>query len=353
MTRPGSEQYDEDDDDFEDQTAVIYLEKPVSPDRLASSVRQALGFEFCAKDARPISLLSQTVSRALTILLAEDTPANQQVVSCVLSRRGHRVVVVDNGVEAVAAVEREAFDVVLMDMTMPVMDGYEATEAIRQRQKTGEPRLPVIALTAHAMQGDREKCTAAGVDAYLAKPIDVGRLIELVEGMALGEKPAEGCASQPMRVDMDLPTCQDAASSSPQPVEIENGRSSVDEIGEPVVDYRAALRRLGGDETLFRDVVRLFDQDAPELLQRIRTSIHEDKAEELQRAAHSLKGLAANFGAKDAIDSAYRLEQVGESRCLDGVENAADDLEHELARLTRALSPYRAVRIAEREAPMA
>jgi CheY-like chemotaxis protein len=240
-----------------------------------------------------------------------------------------------------------------MDVTMPVMDGYEATKAIRKRQKPGEARLPVIALTAHARQGDRETCMVAGMDAYLAKPIDVGRLIELVEDATLEKASAESGEGRQTPADIELPAHEGGAGNCPQFAEIGNGDTWADEDGDAIIDYRGALERLGGDESLFCDIVRLFDRDAPELLRRIRTCISENDAAELQRAAHSLKGLAANFGAKDAMDSAYRLEQMGKSLSLDGAENGATDLENEVARLDQALSPYREMEIAEPEAPLA
>jgi two-component system, sensor histidine kinase and response regulator len=115
------------------------------------------------------------------VLLAEDNPVNQRLAARLLEKRGHRVVVAANGLEALEMLERESFDIVLMDVQMPGMDGLEATAAIRVKERDGRPRIPVIALTAHALKGDREKCLAAGMDAYLSKPVRPMELDEMLE----------------------------------------------------------------------------------------------------------------------------------------------------------------------------
>jgi two-component system sensor histidine kinase/response regulator len=118
---------------------------------------------------------------SLRVLVAEDNLVNQRLVTRLLEKRGHFVVVAGNGQEALEALEKEGFDLVLMDVQMPVMDGFEATAAIRKREEGKGIRVPVVALTAHAMKGDREKCLAAGMDGYLTKPIRPQQLDELLE----------------------------------------------------------------------------------------------------------------------------------------------------------------------------
>jgi CheY-like chemotaxis protein len=118
---------------------------------------------------------------SLRILLAEDNPVNQRLASRLLEKRGHSVVIAGNGREALEALEKESFDLIFMDLQMPVMDGFEATAAIRKREGTGGVRLPVVALTAHAMKGDREKCLAGGMDEYLTKPIRAQELDEVLQ----------------------------------------------------------------------------------------------------------------------------------------------------------------------------
>jgi CheY-like chemotaxis protein len=126
------------------------------------------------------------IGKALNVLLAEDTPANQKLITHILRKRGHHVAVANNGREAVQLAEQQDFDLILMDVQMPVVDGFQATGEIRAANGRSA-RLPIIAMTAHAMQGDRERCLAAGMDDYITKPIDMRRLIQLVEGCSVDE----------------------------------------------------------------------------------------------------------------------------------------------------------------------
>lgn len=123
---------------------------------------------------------------SLRILVAEDSLVNQKVMALFLERDGHRVCLVDNGADAVAALEREQFDLVLMDVQMPVMDGFEATRAIRSLEGATGERLPIIALTAHTVEGDRERCLAAGMDDYLPKPFQIGTFREMIARFLAG-----------------------------------------------------------------------------------------------------------------------------------------------------------------------
>jgi len=205
----------------------------------------------------------------LLVLLAEDNVVNQRVAVGLLTRRGHEVTVASNGVEALAALERQRFDVVLMDVQMPEMGGFEASAAIRVREREAGGHLRIIAMTAHAMSGDRERCLAAGMDGYLPKPIDPARLFETIER----EEPAEA-ASQ-------------------------------------AIDRPVLLARLGGDEELMRDVVRVFLEDCPGYLERIRAAVDRQDAVRLRAEAHALRGAAANMAASAVEDAARALEQIG------------------------------------------
>jgi CheY-like chemotaxis protein len=155
--------------------STFYFTIPVSR---APQVRQTL--EAHASAAAAPQGESSARREVLRILLVEDVPTNQMLIRRILEKRGHRVDVADNGREAVQRVSGTAFDVILMDVQMPVMDGYQATAAIREMPALA--RVPIVALTAHAMPGDRERCVAAGMDAYLTKPIDVHELVQMVEG---------------------------------------------------------------------------------------------------------------------------------------------------------------------------
>jgi CheY-like chemotaxis protein len=135
-----------------------------------------------------ISAVGNRTDRPLRILLAEDTPANQKVVSAILSQRGHQVAIAHDGRETIDMVRKGIFDVVLMDVQMPNVDGYQATRTIRQFPEEQHPRIPIVAMTAHAMSGDREQCLAAGMDDYVPKPIDAMELIHTIERVAAGEE---------------------------------------------------------------------------------------------------------------------------------------------------------------------
>jgi CheY-like chemotaxis protein len=159
-----------------------YLTKPVSQPELFEAISRVLdGSVFEAHSAPPALHRSKPKTARLRVLLAEDNAVNQKIASRLVEKQGHHVTLVHNGREALAALDRERFDVVLMDVQMPEMDGFETTAAIRVRERDTGKRLPIIAMTAHAMQGDRERCLAAGMDSYIAKPIRARELIELLE----------------------------------------------------------------------------------------------------------------------------------------------------------------------------
>jgi CheY-like chemotaxis protein len=142
----------------------------------------------------PGVFVHKLAARPLRVLLAEDSPVNQKVASKMLQKAGHTVTVVETGVEVVAAFSREAFDVVLMDVQMPEMDGFEATQVIRT-QEDGQRHIPIIALTAHAMQGDRERCLEAGMDGYVAKPFRAAELYAALAAHTACDTPLSGSTS--------------------------------------------------------------------------------------------------------------------------------------------------------------
>jgi two-component system sensor histidine kinase/response regulator len=169
-----------------------YLTKPVSRTELRAAILRVLGstperLSQGPSRSRPEQSAANPDIEALRILLAEDNLVNQKVATRLLEREGHRVVVVGTGREAVAAVDRESFDIVLMDVQMPEMDGFEATVAIRARERFTGTRLPIIAMTAHAMSGDKERCLSAGMDGYVAKPV---RRQDLLDAIRQGIQPA-------------------------------------------------------------------------------------------------------------------------------------------------------------------
>lgn len=301
---------------FQDRCEQIgidnFLEKPVSQSDLLDAIMTGL-------NGPPLDFLNATelqpsANRSLRILVAEDTPANQKVVQAILQKRGHLVEIAQNGREAVDMFWEHDFEVVLMDVQMPTMDGYQATRVIRESEEENDNHIPIIAMTAHAMEGDRERCLSAGMDDYISKPIDARNLIRLVERRV--RKAAKLRARPPQEAE---PTS--AAESSP-------------------IDYKAALGRLGGDESLFRELVKLFGEDAPKLLDDIDAGVAKREEQQVARAAHSLKGLASNFGAQAAIESALEVERSGQKGAWNGIHLQVNRLRGAIARLLEALQPY-------------
>jgi two-component system sensor histidine kinase/response regulator len=206
-----------------------------------------------------------------------------------LEKHGHAVVLAENGREALEALERENVDLGLIDIQMPEMDGLEATAAIREKEKTTGGRMPIIALTAHAMKGDREKCLAAGADDYLTKPIRTAELFEAVDRL----KNAKITAAIPT---IPTPVITDAK----------------------VFDIEVALRQVESDRELLDEIVRIFADECPKTMTEIRNAIRAADLPFLERAAHTLKGSAANLGAIDVMESATKLEEYARIADLSG-----------------------------------
>ena len=291
---------------------AAYLTKPIKQSELLNAISTALGIR--PQDADQPFLVTRhslrKTRRILRILVAEDNLVNQVLVTRLLEKRGHTVVVVNNGREALAILEKAdsaGFDVVLMDVQMPEMDGFEATAAIRAREKTSGQHLPIIALTAHAMKGDDERCLAAGMDGYIAKPIKVEDLVGAVEN--LGGSPA---------VAKVAPTA--------------NPREH-----EPI-DTASALARVEGDVELLDELVALFLQGLPEMLANLRDAITAGDANALERAAHKLKGSVGNFAAQPAFEAALQLEILGRDGNLSEAALAYGVLEKEIERLKTAMA---------------
>jgi PAS domain S-box-containing protein len=260
--------------------------------------------------------------RALTVLLAEDTHANQELVISVLSRYGHRVHVARNGRQAVDMYQERPYDVILMDVQMPVLDGLEATRQIRTLESASGTHVPIVAMTAHAMQGDRERCLAAGMDDYLPKPLEVLRLEETVRNAA-ARKFAPACGGAPQAT-------HDGNGSEVEAVP----------VAAAPFDPQATLRRLDGDVELFRKMIGFYLEDSPELLGEIHRGIQSGDARLVERAAHTLKGLAANLDGSATRNAAARVEDLGRLGNLNQAEAALRPLAAEAANLAKALRAY-------------
>ncbi len=286
-----------------------YLTKPVKHSDLLDTLVTLVGVSTRRRLPRSTAR-STTASpgRALRILVAEDNPVNRKLVTTLLQKRGHSVRAVENGREAVSAVRTArapGFDVVVMDLQMPEMSGLEATRDIRARESPSAGRLPIVALTAHAMQSDRERCVEAGMDGYLSKPIDVDELIATVErfGSDVSESRAETPAS-----------------------------------AKATFDEQAALAYTGGDRPLLMRIIRLFRADCPPALRRIRRAVSQQNGEALRMAAHALKGSLATVGAAASRETAAELEQMGRANRFDDAESGYRRLREQLILLEGAFT---------------
>jgi len=249
-------------------------------------------------------------TRKLRILLAEDNPVNQALVMRLLERRGHTVEVVANGKKVLEALERNSvprFDLILMDMQMPEMDGAECVARIRAKEYGTAVRIPIIALTAHALKGDRERFLALGTDGYLPKPVRAQELFETIEGL------------------LQLPSGA---------VGGENPETNRDHV----VERQQVLARFEQDKALLGRLIRVFVDDCPKLLAAARDAAARQDAAEFPRAAQGLKNGLAFFSARAAIEAAQKAELIG---CTQGVEHTGEALawlEEELECLQPALS---------------
>jgi len=312
---------------------ACYVRKPVKQSELFDAIMMAIGAsELDRVEAVPPAAAAG--GRPLLVLLAEDSLVNQKLATALLRRQGHHVVVANNGKEAVDAATSREFDAVLMDVQMPEMDGFEATAAIRLREKQTGRRVPIIAMTAHALKGDRERCLEADMDDYVSKPI---RSQELFRTLAAVTKGRESSASS------------EAASSAPESgttiaVEGETPPAAAPPPApEPAagpVDWEAALAGVRGDEELLRDIARAALEESPRLLEDIGRALARRDATALRLSAHTLKGSIRYFEAKMPFEYAYQLEMMGMNNDLDNAGGILQSLEEEMARLHEALGEY-------------
>jgi signal transduction histidine kinase/DNA-binding response OmpR family regulator/HPt (histidine-containing phosphotransfer) domain-containing protein/HAMP domain-containing protein len=289
-----------------------YLIKPVKRSDLLNAILTAFGTRFPTEEGRPAQARPLAASgRGLHVLLAEDNLVNQKLASRLLEKQAYTVTVVGNGMEAMAALEKEQFDLVLMDVQMPEMSGFEATVAIRDKEEQTGGHLPIIAMTAHAMTGDREKCLNAGMDGYISKPISLPKLLKAIDEVVEGES-------------AHAPGGETRQQPAPSP-------------DQPPFDKGAALDGLGGDEEVLREMATAFLADCPRTLANLRQALTDGDAERITAAAHSLKGAVGYFAAEGALEAARKVETAAGEGDLKGAQEAFAQLSVELSRLTPAL----------------
>jgi len=284
-----------------------FLAKPIKQSELFDVMISAIGQPMIERlHTSRRRTITRSARRTLQVLIAEDNQVNQLVATRIFEKLGHQVTVVSNGRSALAAVQTGKFDLIAMDVQMPEMDGLEATSAIRAWEKTTSTHIPIVAMTAHAMKGDRERCLASGMNGYVSKPIRIKEVEEVIAQLI-----------------SSVHSAQVLGSATDQ----EDG----------VIDQEAVLAGVAGNRQLLRELVRLFLADYPQRLVEIKQAIRHGDAGALGRAAHTLKGSVGNFAARKAFAAAARLENVGKNGNLGAASEACATLESELAFLSEKL----------------
>jgi len=288
-----------------------YLSKPIKQSELFDAIITAMA-EHSQKPERceSASASIQPSEHSLRVLLAEDNPVNQTLAVRILERLGHSVQVVNNGKEAIGRAQGEEFDLILMDVQMPEMDGLEATTAIRAAEAGTGKHVPIVAMTAHAMKGDREKCLSAGMDGYLSKPIRIDELKQAV--FRAGQKRNTG--------------------GSPE-------QNSFGAIGK----LESLLDSVMGDQALLAEMAELWLADSERQERQIQEGLDSGDVMMVQRAAHALKGSVGTFQASAAQEAAHQLEMsakdadlVAAKKAFELLSTQIDLVRQDLRRLARA-----------------
>ncbi|MCI0887512.1 MAG: response regulator, partial [Chloroflexi bacterium] len=266
---------------------------------------------------------------SLHVLLAEDNDVNQFLAARVLEKQGHTLAVAKTGEEALALLDESTFDLVLMDVQMPTMDGLEATRLIRDREKENGGHLPIIAMTANAMKGDRESCLEAGMDEYVSKPLHPQELFDAMARALAGRPSASPPPMNEGGRSLDPNRTEVADSSNGPPAAVGNHAAAM--------DLNDALKRLGGKPKLFLELSGMFLERCPGYTRDLREALAGQDAEALASHAHSLKGVLGLFAADPAFELARRLETIGMSGDLTTAEPTLVELESELLRLNEAI----------------
>ena len=290
------------------------LTKPIRPSDLLDSITQTLfhSAELVEEMTPASEQADRPAGRQINILVAEDTPFNQKFIRRLLDRWGHRSVIVENGRKAIEALDRDHFDLVLMDVQMPEMDGFEATKAIRASEALNGQHVPIIAMTAHAMKGDRERCIQVGMDDYVPKPVSANTLLAAINALV----PPDEVPSE---------------SDSPSTVE-----SAADGSVAATIDQAALLKAFDNDWDFFTEVVAMFIQDYPQMMTDIADALKARDSSTLMRSGHALKGMLGNFQATAGMELAYRLEELGRQEIFDGADQTYQLLSAELSKLAGA-----------------
>ena len=289
-----------------------FLTKPVGQSELLDAILSALGIKAAEEHLveTPAAVEVKPSGPPLRILICEDHPVNQRLATRLLEKAGHRVVLAGTGKQALAAWDKPGdpgFDAILMDIQMPEMDGMETTVAIRKREQETGKHVPIIAMTANAMRGDKERYLEAGMDGYISKPINARSLYAEIERCSQG---------------------------------IERGAPMTEEAKKPTeqLTRAALLERVEGDQELLAEIIHLFVDDAPRLLHAMRGALQQGDMAVLERLAHSMKGAAGNLSANITAEAAMQLEKNAKAGDAASAKGSLANLEAAIGRLLPALT---------------
>jgi CheY-like chemotaxis protein len=294
-----------------------YLSKPIKPSELLDAMMAAVGPLVEGPITEAPAAEPATPQRSLHVLLAEDSPVNQRVATALLEKWGHGVTIAGNGRQAIAAAAAGQFDLILMDVQMPEMDGLEATASIRQRELIDGGHIPIVALTAHAMKGDRDRCLAAGMDAYVTKPIRSKELARVIDDVV------------------------DRAQSAKPSAPVESSEAAADEsTSHSCHNWDQALAALQGDRKLLGELIEIFREECPKLRSEMAAAIQAADAKRLQRAAHTLKGSLGHLAAAEAHHLSEQIEIHAKQGDLPGAAALWPKLQIELDQFEPTLAEF-------------
>ena len=295
------------------------LLKPLKQSELRETIVKTLGLtdRHQASLTAGQSAAEPAQAQQLRVLMAEDNLINQRVATRFLNKLGHSVRVVDNGEKAIHALREEEFDVVLMDIQMPVMDGFKATTAIRKQEELTGHHIPIIAMTAYAMSGDRERCLAAGMDDYVSKSINeasVAKACSLIT--RFNRTPVDAAVSHKTQQAPEIMSEQQ------------------------VFDFPAALKRFEGDGEFVNEICGLILNSVPELITSLKSAVEQQDCESAGKAVHTIKGSVSNLCAEPTYHAAMRLEQICHEHQPTQLQAGCQELVREVDRLMAALKNH-------------
>ncbi|MDB4802407.1 response regulator [bacterium] len=306
------------------------LMKPIKQSELFDAIMSSTISE---KQVQPRIVKQQEVEaiRPLKILLAEDSYPNQRLAVGLLSKWGHSVTVTNNGLEAVSKLDEETFDIILMDVQMPEMDGYQATAVIREQEHGSKSKIPIIAITAHAMKGDREECLAAGMDDYISKPIRPDVLQKILAKFTAHKTENSNIVTQVRTSDEDFAEVKKI-------IDQEQKEETTTEIR---LDWDQALNSAAGDEKVLNKVISVIIEECPKRLDDLDKAIRTGDANLLSRTAHTIRGDLRLFGPSEAVNIASQIEAIGD----DGTCENAEELIPEMKQLANEILELLKIRV--------